>query len=796
MESISALHIQLKGVVQGVGFRPFVYGLAVRNDLKGWVSNTTSGVVIEVEGAPSALDQFSQDIVRKAPPLSRIEHVKSQSISPNGYSRFEIRESKAEAGYVLISPDIATCEECRRELFNPEDRRYRYPFVNCTNCGPRFTIIEDVPYDRPLTTMAPFKMCPACQAEYNDPLNRRFHAEPNACPVCGPRVWLVPATSRAEEALKPPEGIPRNSKTIEETARLLCSGAITALKGLGGFHLACDATAPEAVRRLRERKRRFAKPLAVMMASLDEIHHHCLVTPKEEAWLNSPACPILLLEWKTGSTVAREVAPGNRYLGVMLPYTPFHHLLLHDAGRPLVMTSGNLSEEPIAQDNEEAWNRLAGLFDWFLFHNREIYARYDDSVWSVPLAFDEEERLTDLVQPLRRSRGYAPFPLKLPFPSLSVLACGAELKNTFCITRDRYAFLSQHIGDMENVETLEHFEKSIQVYEKLFRLKPEGLIHDLHPDYLSTQYARERGLKDNLPLLGVQHHHAHAACCMVDNGITEPVIAVTLDGTGFGLDGQIWGGEWLIADLRGFERVAWLEPLPLPGGDIGIRNPGRIALAYLCKLFGEAPSLPFLLKLDDTEKRTVRLQVERQINISLTSSAGRLFDAVAAMAGGCVRVTYEAQAAIEMEMVCQDTVASYSYDLRSKAPSLTWGDVKALPMISSSYEIGLKPMLESIVEEVETGKSLADIGGKFHRSLAKIVGEVTQLISEKTALRKVALSGGCFQNRLLLRMTIEELRKQGLYPLLHRNVPTNDGGISLGQAAIGHFILKGINLAV
>ena len=789
MNSISGLHIELKGVVQGVGFRPFVYGLAMQNQLKGWVSNTTSGVVIEVEGMPSALDQFSQDLVRKAPPLSRIEHVESHSIPPNGYARFEIRESKAEAGYVLISPDIATCEECKQELFNPEDRRYRYPFINCTNCGPRFTIIEDVPYDRPLTTMAQFKMCPACQAEYNDPLNRRFHAQPNACPVCGPRIWLVPLTARTDEALRPPKGVPLNSKTIEEAAHLLCLGAIVALKGLGGFHLACDATNPEAVGKLRERKRRFAKPLAVMMPSLDEIRHHCLMKPEEEALLKSPACPILLLEWKSESTVAREVAPGNRYLGVMLPYTPLHHLLLHDAGRPLVMTSGNLSEEPIAQDNQEAWNRLAGLSDWFLFHDREIYARYDDSVWFVLSVLSEEEKPTELVQPLRRSRGYAPFPLKLPFASRSLLACGPELKNTFCITRDQYAFLSQHIGDMENLETLEHFEKSIQVYQKLFRLKPEGLVHDLHPDYLSTQYARDRALKDNLPLLGVQHHHAHAASCMVDNGLTEPMIAVALDGTGFGLDGQIWGGEWLIADLRGFERVASLEPLPLPGGDAGIRNPGRIAFAYLHKIFGDVPSLPFLMKLDDAEKRTVRLQVERGINVFLTSSAGRFFDAVAAMAGGCVRVSYEAQAAIEMEMVSEDTAASYSYDLRSHAGCLTWGDTKALPMSASSYEVGLKPMLASIVSEVQSGKTLTQIGGRFHRSFAKMVAEVCRLISERTGLKKIALSGGCFQNRLLLKMTVEELRGHGLRPLLHRNVPTNDGGISLGQAAIGHFML-------
>jgi len=790
MEPISALHIQIKGVVQGVGFRPFVYGLATDLNLKGWVLNTSSGVVIEVEGPSSSLDEFLHDLVRKAPPLSRIEQIESQPIHQNRYARFEIHESKAEAGYVLISPDIATCKACLGDLFNPDDRRYRYPFTNCTNCGPRFTIIQDVPYDRPLTTMAPFKMCPACQAEYEDPLNRRFHAQPNACPVCGPRVWLASAKENNEEVLNAPDKIPNHSETLKEAAQLLRSGVVLALKGLGGFHLACDATRPQSVRTLRERKRRPHKPLAVMMPTLEEIRRHCIIAPEEESLLTSTSCPIVLLPLKPGSDIAEEVAPGNRYLGVMLPYTPLHHVLLHDVGKPLVMTSGNLSEEPIAQNNEEAWKRLHHLADWFLFHNREIYARYDDSVWFAPAIKNEKNQTIHLAQPLRRSRGYAPFPIKLPYSSRPILACGPELKNTFCMTRDQYAFVSQHIGDMENLETLEHFETSISVYEKLFRLKPEAIIHDLHPDYLSTHYAKERASRDHLPLLGVQHHHAHIASCLVENGLTEPVIGVAMDGTGFGLDGQVWGGEWLIADLRGFKRTARLEPLPLPGGDAGIRNPGRVAIAYLYKLLGEIPALPFLSKLDDKELKTVRAQVERKINLAMTSSAGRLFDVVAAMAGGPVRVTYEAQAAIEMEMISHKPLESYPYDLHPHQQTMAWGDVEELPGAETSYEIGLKPLIESVVDDVRTGKSFPEIGGRFHQTLAMIVAEVSQIISQNTGLEKVALSGGCFQNRLLLRMTVEELKKRRLHPLLHHDVPSNDGCISLGQAAIGHFALR------
>jgi hydrogenase maturation protein HypF len=789
IELISALHIQVKGIVQGVGFRPFVYGLADRLHLKGWVLNTSSGVIIEVEGSHSALDRFLQILVREAPPVSRIEQVESRPIPRKGYSRFEIRESRAEAGYVLVSPDLATCEACVEELFDPKDRRYLYPFINCTNCGPRFTIIQDVPYDRPLTTMASFRMCPACQAEYKDPLNRRFHAQPNACPVCGPRIWLVPSRAEDKEALTPPGGSPASSAAIKEAGQLLRTGAVLSLKGLGGFHLACDATDLRVVRILRERKHRPSKPFAVMISNLEEIRNHCLISSQEEALLTSTSCPIVLLKWKSESSITREVAPGIRFLGVMLPYTPLHHLLLRDVGRPLVMTSGNLSEEPIAQNNDEAWERLRNLADWFLFHDRKIEARYDDSVWFVPEITNEENETVPLAQPLRRSRGYAPYPIKLPYASSSLLACGPELKNTFCITRDQYAFVSQHIGDMENLETLEHFETTIAAYEKLFRLKPEALIHDLHPDYLSTHYAKERALKDHLPLLEVQHHHAHIASCLVDNGLTEPVVGVAMDGTGIGLDGQVWGGEWLVADLHGFQRAAWLEPLPLPGGNAGIRNPGRVAVAYLYRLFGNIPALPFVSALTDAEVRTVIIQVDRGINLAMTSSAGRLFDAVAAMSGGLVRATYEAQAAIEMEMVAEEIQQPYAFELRSNHEVQTWGNGKELPCIKTSHEVSLKPLIKSIVHEVQAENSFPKIAGKFHRTLARMIAEVSQTIAGATGIRKVALSGGCFQNRLLLRMTVEELHSHGLHPLVHLNVPSNDGCISLGQAAIGHFAL-------
>jgi len=778
--------ISVRGVVQGVGFRPFVYRLAHEYGLTGWVLNHSGGVEIEVEGSAATLAAFVRDLEGKAPPLARVEGIEITDVPPVGSTTFEIRHSVAEEGrYQLISPDIATCPDCLRELLDPADRRYRYPFTNCTNCGPRFTIIADIPYDRPLTTMRDFVMCPQCQAEYDDPLDRRFHAQPNACPVCGPHVWLVPSPQL--ETLKP-----EADDVIAQAARLLQAGAILAIKGLGGFHLACDATDEAAVRTLRERKKRPAKPLAVMMATLEEVKQHCWVSEEEERLLTSPQCPIVLLQWRPESNISRLVAPRNNYLGVMLPYTPLHHILLRDVGRPLVMTSGNLSEEPIARDNDEALRRLAHLADYFLLHNRDIYARYDDSVWFVPyvsrftfhpsssnLKPGTLEPETALSQPIRRSRGYAPFPTKLPFKVRQILACGAELKNTFCVTRDEYAFLSQHIGDMENLETLEHFETTIELYKRLFRIEPEIIAYDMHPEYLATKYAKSQvsNLQSSVP---IQHHHAHIAGCLADNGWSPddgPVIGVAWDGTGYGTDGRIWGGEFLVADYRGFRRAGHLEYLPMPGGEAAIRAPYRLVIGYLYALTGRVPSLPSL-DIGEAERRIIQQQVDRGINCPQTSAGGRLFDAVSALLGVRQRITYEAQAAVELEMAAQ-------------IPNLQSPISNGYPFgIEESEEgivIRLRELFEALLTDLGDGVSVGKMAYRFHVTVAEMMRVVCERIARETGLRTVALSGGCFQNRLLLALVVPRLRDAGFRVLLHRQVPCNDGGISLGQAVIAHF---------
>jgi len=783
--------IGVRGVVQGVGFRPFVYRLAHEHHLSGWVLNHSGGVEIEVEGPPSSLDAFVHDLTAQAPPLSRIIAVQVSDAPPVGYDRFEIRHSVAQEGrYQLISPDIATCDDCRRELLDPDDRRYRYPFTNCTNCGPRFTIIRDIPYDRPLTTMQPFPMCPDCQREYDDPLDRRFHAQPNACPVCGPHVWL--------EGVSDSQTLAERDAAMRATAQMLLAGKVVAIKGLGGFHLACDATSAATVATLRQRKGRPAKPLAVMMTDMEMVRRHCRVGPEEEGLLLSQQCPIVLLPWRDDSTIVPAVAPQNLYLGVMLPYTPLHHILLHDVERPLVMTSGNLSEEPIAQSNEEARQRLGHLADAFLMHNREIYARYDDSVWFVPASLATgpapESPALNSPQPIRRSRGYAPFPIRLPFPVEQILAVGAELKNTFCLTRDDFAFLSQHIGDMENLETLEHLETSIELFKHLFRLEPRLIAHDLHPDYFSTKYANgQMGksqsasyLSTNLPTtkIPIQHHEAHIASCLADNGWTiedGPVIGVVWDGTGYGLDGHIWGGEFLVGDYQGFRRAAHLEYLPLPGGDAAVRNPWRLALGYHYALTGQRLALP---GVSDSEAQIVCQQIERRINTPLTSAAGRLFDAVSALLGVRSQVTYEGQAAIDLEMLATRWASTggaegegrtYPFDLERQ---------------DETTVIRLRPLLEALQADQATGVSAAEIGWRFHDSLAALLTTVCQRIAAETGLRTVALSGGCFQNRLLLSLAVPRLEEAGFRVLLHRQVPCNDGGLSLGQAVLAHFRQK------
>ncbi len=748
--------IGVRGVVQGVGFRPFIYRLAQAHNLKGLVRNTSGNVEIEVEGDEEALDNFLSDLEAKAPPIARIEEVKAAFYSAKGYTDFKICQSLSQEGkYQLISPDIATCEDCKREIFSPTDRRFGYPFTNCTNCGPRFTIIEDIPYDRPKTTMRQFEMCPECQREYDDPLDRRFHAQPNACPKCGPSLKLVDGNGN------PVEG----NDAIKTASELLKAGKILALRGLGGFQLACDATSEEAINLLRSRKRRRAKPLAIMVATLEEVEKHCLVSPEERKLLQSPQCPIVLLRWKhSSSNIAPAVAPSLKYLGVMLPYTPLHHLLLRETGLPLVMTSGNLSEEPIAKDNDEALRRLGGIADYFLVHNRDIFARYDDSVYMVE----------GKPQAIRRARSYAPYPIFLPFRSKQILACGAELKNTFCLTKDEHAFLSQHIGDMENEETLEHFENTIELYKKLFRIEPEIIAYDMHPEYLSTKYALQAGLEHLVP---VQHHHAHIVSCMVENKVEGPVIGVAFDGTGYGTDGTIWGGEFLLADWRSFQRVGHLEYAPLLGGVAAINKPYRMALSYLYTLLGENFSLEGLPlgKLNATELDIIKQQLERGVNCPLTSSAGRLFDAVSALAGVREEIDYEAQAAIELEML-----ASNKVDERKSYPF-------SIVEHQGMKVVKLEELFSMIVQDVKNQAPVSVISLKFHNTMAQMIVEMCKLIAKEARISQVALSGGVFQNRLLLKLATAALQQEGFSVLTHHLVPCNDGGISLGQAVIANF---------
>jgi hydrogenase maturation protein HypF len=779
-QSLKLASISVRGIVQGVGFRPFVYGLAVKHNLKGWVYNTSEDVKIEVEGAAKAIKQFERELETKAPPLAHIENVAIEYHPPRGYKNFEIRQSQAQAGkYQLISPDVATCPACLGELLNPEDRRYRYPFTNCTNCGPRFTIIEDMPYDRPQTTMRYFQMCPQCQAEYDNPRDRRFHAQPNACPKCGPQVQLVDNRGN----------LVTESNPIAAASQLLKEGKIVAIKGLGGFLLACDATDDNVVKTLRQRKKRSSKPFAIMVATVDEAKRHCYVSPEEEKLLTSPQSPIVLVRWREGSSVSREVAPNLQFLGIMLPYTPLHHILLRDTGLPLVMTSGNLSEEPIARDNDEALRRLSDIADYFLIHNRDIYSRYDDSVAIV-------ERGTS--QLVRRARSYAPYPIRLPFKTRQVLGCGAEEKNTFCLTKDNYAFLSQHIGDMENMETLEHFDSTISLYKRLFHIEPEIIAHDLHPDYLATKYARELG-ESGMKLVPVQHHHAHIASCLADNGLESPVIGVAFDGTGMGADGNIWGGEFLVADYRSYKRVGHLEYLPLPGGAAAIKRPRRTAIGYILTLLGEdalnaviaseakQSQLASIGQVTEVEVEIIKRQIERRINSPLSSSMGRLFDAISALLGIRGEIDYEGQAAVELEMAAHSSAIA-----RRISGEAISGNKESYPYSIVEDRgvkiVRLRDLLSAVIEDLHQGISRGMISVKFHNTTARMINEMCRLIADETGITQVALSGGVFQNRLLLRKTVSLLESSGFQVFTHRQVPCNDGGISLGQAVIANFV--------
>ena len=761
--TLELARISARGVVQGVGFRPFVYQLASKYNLKGWVCNTSEDVKIEIQGESKDLKRFLAGLQNNAPPLACIESISVTYHPPEDYTSFEIRHSIAQEGkYQPVSPDIATCQACRKEILDPENRRYHYPFTNCTNCGPRFTIIEDVPYDRPKTTMRSFIMCPDCQAEYDNPLDRRFHAQPNACSKCGPRLELLDTKGNHIET----------SDVIATATQLLKEGKIMAIKGLGGFLLACDATNDEAVKVLRQRKRRPFKPLAIMAADIKEIKRHCLVFEAEEKLLTSPQSPIVLLQWKSESTVCQAVAPNLKYLGAMLPYTPLHHLLLREVGLPLVMTSGNISEEPIAKDNNEAIRRLSGIADYFLAHNRDIYARYDDSVTFV------EKGVAQLT---RRARSYAPYPIHLNFKTKQVLGCGAEEKNTFCLTKDNYAFISQHIGDMENLETLEHFENTLALYKKLFRIEPETIAYDLHPEYLSTKYALELSSQfSHLELVPVQHHHAHIVSCMVDNAVDSHVIGVALDGTGYGSDKRIWGGEFLVVDYKSFHRMGHLEYLPLPGGAAAIRRPYRTALGYLLKLLGENSlnrKLAFLKQVDTVEIGLIKQQIQTGLNSPLASSMGRLFDAVSALVGIRGEIDYEGQAAVELEMT--------AYDALDKVGNK--GYPYSIIESDGVNIIQLTELFSAIVKDLYQGMSKATISARFHNTVAQMICEMCQLTAKRTGINQIALSGGVFQNRLLLRKVIPLLESASFSVLTHKHVPCNDGGISLGQAIIANF---------
>jgi hydrogenase maturation protein HypF len=745
----------VRGIVQGVGFRPFVYGLAVRHQLAGFVGNDSQGVFIEVEGPPDVIDAFIGELRAHPPPLASIESIASEALPPTGETAFVIVASAQQAGEsTSISPDVAICADCLRELFDPSDRRYRYPFINCTNCGPRFTIIRDIPYDRAQTTMASFAMCPRCAAEYHDPTHRRFHAQPNACPDCGPRVWFE----------RPSQAVVWDDAAIRAAQDALRAGQIVAVRGIGGFHLACDATSDAALQALRARKGRVDKPFALMVRDLDAARALAEVSNAEAELLTGPARPIVLLRRRPDARVSPLVAPGNGYLGLMLPYSPLHYLLLDGLAQPLVMTSGNLSDEPICKDNEEARARLAGLADAFLFHNREIHIHCDDSVMRV---------LDGALLPIRRSRGYAPFPVRLLRPAPMLVAAGGELKATFCITRDQNAYLSQHIGDMENLETLRAYERAVDHFVRLFRLRPEAVVCDLHPGYLTTQWAESFAASHGLPLFKVQHHHAHIAACLAEHGFDpdERVIGVSFDGTGYGSDGAIWGGEVLIANCRAFQRAAHLKYTPLPGSDAGIKRPYRVALAHLwaAGIPWEA-DLPCVVACPPDEQRVLRRQLERRLNSPLTSSAGRLFDAVAALIGVRQVITYEAQAAIELEALCdQDEAGRYPFTIED-------ADVLVLDPA---------PMLRAIVDDLRAGVRRESIAAKVHNTLAKIIVEVSILLRERSGVKVVALSGGVFQNVTLLRQARAQLQAAGFRVLTHQAVPPNDGGLALGQAVIG-----------
>jgi hydrogenase maturation protein HypF len=755
----------VRGVVQGVGFRPFVYRIAVEEGLAGFIGNDTRGVTIEVEGPVERLEAFGRRLQKEAPPLARIDSVAMREMQASGEVEFRIIASDA-AGPVStgIPADAATCADCLRELLDSGDRRYRYPFLNCTNCGPRFTITRRIPYDRPQTSMARFRMCADCQAEYDNPANRRFHAQPNACPMCGPHAWLV-----APDGVEIPVADP-----VKAAIDRLMAGQIVAIKGIGGFHLAVDATNEAAVMRLRERKHRYGKPLAVMVRDLDAARAICEFVDQEESLLQTVSQPIVLARRRAGCGIADCVAPGIPWIGVYLPYAPLQHLLFADARvKALVMTSANLSEEPIAIDNDEALARLGKIADAFLMHDREILQRCDDSVMAL---------VDDVPQLIRRARGFVPLSVLLPMDAPPLLAVGGHLKSVFTLARGRFAYQSQHIGDLENITSLDFFREALTHLMHTFEIKPEAVAHDLHPGYLSTSWAKEWAAARGLPLIAVQHHHAHIAGCMAEHALDE-AIGLALDGTGYGTDGTIWGGEVLIARPGEFQRFAHLEPIPLPGGDAAVKEPWRVAFSALRAAGVEPEQAARLARAEPEQARIVERMIERRLNAPMTSSLGRLFDAVAAVVLGRRVVDYEAQAAIELEgcAVGEDDEKGR----KEYAPELCEGKEPGSPHVLRTSRLW-----KALLGDLRCGEDPKLIAVRFHAGLAEGLMNAAANARIETGINRVALSGGCMHNRRLARSLRIRLEEEGFQVFQHRAVSPGDGGLSYGQAAIAAAILN------
>lgn len=749
MKNICRKYIVVTGIVQGVGFRPFVYNAAVENELKGWVKNTSEGVYIDIEGTPNSIELFLHTLRNEAPPLSKINNIAVEHREVRNYKEFSIEKSDDNDRVItLISPDVATCKECEMEIMNSKDRRYHYPFTNCTNCGPRFSIIKSLPYDRPMTTMKNFKMCPYCNEEYENPRDRRFHAQPNACKACGPKVYLTDKYGNEINVQDP----------IAEAKNLIKKGKIIAVKGLGGLHIACDGKNEEAIKLLREKKSRPSKPFALMMKDIDTINQYCLVNKVEENTLKGIKRPILLLDIKN-NILPSSIAPGNNRLGVMLPYTPLHHLLFDTNIDVLVMTSANVSGLPIVYKNEEAVEKLGDIVDYFLLNNRDIHVPVDDSVARVILG---EERI------IRRSRGYAPMPIIIK-DIKETLAYGSHLKNTFCISKEQFAFLSQHMGSMDNLEAYKNYEYNVKHFKNLYNIKPEIIAYDMHPELLLSNFAK----KDEGKKIPVQHHHAHIVSCMIENEINEKVIGIAFDGTGFGTDGKIWGGEFLVCDYEGFERAGHLNYVKMPGGDSAVKEPWKMALGYLFKAFGSEINTSIFTSISEKNTKIILNMLKNNINSIETSSMGRFFDAVSALVNLKMKVSFEGEAAINLEAISDaDENGTYNYEIY---------------FADETYVVNTDSIIKGIVEDIDKNIDKSIIAKRFHNTVIAFALEMTKLIRSKYKINSVALSGGVFQNEILLKGLYEKLIENGFKVYIHKDIPCNDGGISIGQLVIANY---------